>query len=50
MRAVFEQEHLPPDLAYMAVAESGMRAAETSMAGAAGWWHSGYSGTFRIKS
>jgi pSer/pThr/pTyr-binding forkhead associated (FHA) protein/soluble lytic murein transglycosylase-like protein len=38
MREVFEQEHLPPDLAYMAVAESGMRAEETSIAGAVGWW------------
>jgi soluble lytic murein transglycosylase-like protein len=38
MREVFQQQNLPPDLAYMAVAESGMRAGETSPAGAVGWW------------
>jgi pSer/pThr/pTyr-binding forkhead associated (FHA) protein len=38
MRRVFEQENLPADLAYMAVAESGMRADETSDSGAVGWW------------
>ncbi|SRR5579875_1914495 len=38
MRRVFEQENLPADLAYMAVAESGMRAGEASDSGAVGWW------------
>jgi hypothetical protein len=38
MRDIFKQENLPPDLAYMAVAESGIRAQETSIAGAVGWW------------
>jgi pSer/pThr/pTyr-binding forkhead associated (FHA) protein len=38
MREIFKQQHLPPDLAYMTVAESGIRAGETSFAGAVGWW------------
>ena len=38
IREVLEQENLPPDLAYMALAESGMHADETSPAGAVGWW------------
>jgi len=38
MRQIFEQDKLPPDLAYMVLAESGMNANESSPAGAVGWW------------
>lgn len=38
MREIFKQQHLPPDLAYMTVAESGVHAREISNAGAVGWW------------
>src|SRR5690242_10166617 len=38
MQEIFERDHLPRDLAYMALAESGLKADESSSAGAAGWW------------
>ena len=38
MREIFRQNSLPPDLAYMAVVESGMNAAIGNPGGAAGWW------------
>ena len=38
MQEIFKKHNLPPDLAYMALAESGLKAGENSPAGAAGWW------------
>jgi membrane-bound lytic murein transglycosylase D len=38
MRAIFESRNLPPDLAYMALAESGLENGGVSSAGAAGVW------------
>jgi pSer/pThr/pTyr-binding forkhead associated (FHA) protein len=38
MRAIFEQEHLPPDLAYMSIVESSLSLENRSRAGAAGLW------------
>ena len=38
MRGIFEQNSLPPDLAYMALVESGMNAAVSNPGGAVGWW------------
>ncbi len=38
MRELFQEAHLPPDFAYIAVVESAMGAANTSSAGAAGVW------------
>jgi membrane-bound lytic murein transglycosylase D len=38
MRKIFEGANLPPDLACMVLAESGMSADGTSAAGAVGWW------------
>jgi pSer/pThr/pTyr-binding forkhead associated (FHA) protein len=38
MQEIFEKDHLPPDLAYVALAESGLKADESSSAGAVGWW------------
>ena len=38
VRSIFEQQHLPPDLAYMAIVESALNAANSSSAGAAGLW------------
>ncbi len=38
MQEIFEQHHLPRDLAYMALAESGLKPDGNSSAGAAGWW------------
>lgn len=38
MQQIFKQDNLPPDLAYMALAESGLHADENSPAGAVGWW------------
>ncbi len=38
MREIFKQNNLPPDLAYVALAESGMHADPDSPAGAVGWW------------
>lgn len=38
MRELLDEEHLPPDLAYMAVVESALAARQTSAAGAAGLW------------
>ena len=38
MREIFEHDNLPPDLADMALAESGMSGGGTSTAGAVGWW------------
>lgn len=38
MRKQFEQQRLPPDLAYLALVESGLRRASESRAGALGLW------------
>lgn len=38
MRKTFEERKLPPDLAYMAVAESALKGKDVSAAGAAGLW------------
>lgn len=38
MQQIFKRDNLPPDLAYMALAESGLHADENSPAGAVGWW------------
>jgi len=38
MRQILQQNHLPPDLAYMALVESAVSNANTSSAGAAGIW------------
>lgn len=38
VRAIFEQEHLPPDLAYMSIVESAFSTEPKSRAGAAGLW------------
>ncbi|MGH9557960.1 MAG: transglycosylase SLT domain-containing protein [Bryobacteraceae bacterium] len=38
MKEIFQKDNLPPDLAYMALAESGMNADDRSAAGAVGWW------------
>jgi soluble lytic murein transglycosylase-like protein len=38
MQQIFKKDNLPPDLAYMALAESGLHADEDSPAGAVGWW------------
>lgn len=38
MREIFRKDNLPPDLAYMALAESGLHAGGSSSAGAVGWW------------
>jgi hypothetical protein len=38
MRAIFVEEHLPPDLAYMSIVESAMRVGSASSAGAVGLW------------
>jgi membrane-bound lytic murein transglycosylase D len=38
MRRVFQEHNLPPDLAYMALAESALRNHGVSAAGAAGMW------------
>ena len=38
VRSIFEQEHLPPDLAYMAIVESSLGAENKSRAGAVGFW------------
>ena len=38
VRAIFEQEHLPPDLAYMSIVESPLGAENSSRAGAVGLW------------
>jgi soluble lytic murein transglycosylase-like protein len=38
MQEIFKKYNLPPDLAYMALAESGLNADESSPAGAVGWW------------
>ena len=38
MREIFEHDNLPPDLAYMVIAESGLHGDGASSAGAVGWW------------
>jgi soluble lytic murein transglycosylase-like protein len=38
VRSIFEQQHLPPDLAYMAIVESALNINNSSSAGAAGLW------------
>jgi hypothetical protein len=38
VRDIFEQEHLPPDLAYMSIVESSLIIESSSRAGAAGLW------------
>jgi hypothetical protein len=38
MRGVFEQEHLPPDLAFMVLVESAFLSEQSSRAGAVGLW------------
>lgn len=38
MRTIFKQDRLPPDLAYMVVAESALKNGSRSAAGAAGLW------------
>ncbi len=38
MRRIFQENNLPPDLAYVVLVESGLSARESSTAGAAGLW------------
>jgi membrane-bound lytic murein transglycosylase D len=38
VRDIFEEEHLPPNLAYMAIVESSLSTESSSSAGAAGLW------------
>jgi soluble lytic murein transglycosylase-like protein len=38
VRKIFEEDHLPPDLAYMAIVESSLSAENSSSMGAAGLW------------
>jgi soluble lytic murein transglycosylase-like protein len=38
VRNIFEEEHLPPNLAYMAIVESSLSTESSSSAGAAGLW------------
>lgn len=38
MRGIFQHDNLPPDLACMALAESGLHPDNNSSAGAVGWW------------